>query len=170
MFSCPKGKGCAFCDRLPHSSGKRGEWAFPGCAPAWHPTLHGELQTPNISCRKTHFISAGRKLHPLFSHRGSCRKLLMAFATGEPSLLEQGFLRQVAGQVAEGRLGLLRAAPSDPAGTGFLILLQCADSSGPVGFSCSFCRGSRFLRYLLVALGTCGGVVFGPNLLHTGLL
>lgn len=31
----------------------------------------------------------------------------MVFAVGEPSLLESGFLRQVAGQVAKGRLGRL---------------------------------------------------------------
>lgn len=40
----------------------------------------------------------------------------MVLATGEPSLLEHGRLRQVAGQVAEGMLGLW-AAPADPAGT-----------------------------------------------------
>lgn len=40
----------------------------------------------------------------------------MVFATGEPSLLEHGCLRQVAGQVAEGMLGLW-AAPAAPAGT-----------------------------------------------------
>lgn len=80
----------------------------------------------------------------------------MVFATGEPSLLEHGFLRQVAGQVTEGRLGLW-AAPADPAGTDFLILLQCAFPPGPVRFSCYLDRGSHFLLDLLSAFDTYGG-------------
>lgn len=71
----------------------------------------------------------------------------------------------MAGQVAEGWLGLW-AALAGPAGTHFLILLQCAFSPGPVGLSGYLYRGSRFLHYLLPASGTCDGVVSDPDVLQ----
>lgn len=80
-------------------------------------------------------------MHPLFSHCGFCCKLLLGFAAGEPSVLAHGFLRQVVGQVAEGRLGLW-AAWADPAGTDDLIPLQCAFPPGPVSSAGTFTVGA----------------------------
>lgn len=122
----PKGKGCAFSGQF--SLPPRGS---PDCAPAGHELC---LENSGLSV-----LSAERRMSFLqMESRTLCFPVCFLLRTaydfcyGEPSLLEG---LPPAGDWTGGckQTGSAGAALAGPAGTGFLILLQCAFPLGPVG-------------------------------------
>lgn len=182
VFLCPKGKGCALCDRPslpPREGGDR------GLSLAAHP-LGTQLHLENS---RHPVLAAGGRISIL--REESCALCPPpprgALAEDCGWVLLQGDLlcwsraspgRWLGGQVAEGRPGVRRAprwGPAAPAGTDLLALLQCAFPSRPVGLSCDSCRagavaGAGFRRSRPAAFGGCGGPAFRPDLSLTGVL
>lgn len=88
----------------------------------------------SVENSRRQLLAAERRIS--FLHEGSCtlcfpfavpvENCSWFFAVGGPSLLEYDFLRQAGGRTGgRGQAGLW-AATAEPAGTDFLILLQCA--------------------------------------------